>query len=111
MVDKHPIDDNSQDHVISAGALGMYLYKHEMVKAIKEAVRMTRLGGSLLFSFFLEENGINGGSILERVDKSYWIEMQHELDIEKLFFGTTSHQGDRYYFTCKKILPHHAISQ
>ena len=59
MIDKHPIPDNSIDHVISAGALGMYLKKEEMVLAIKEAVRMTKPGGSLCFTHFLEKNGRN----------------------------------------------------
>lgn len=54
MIDKHPLENNSQD-VISAGALGMYLYKNEMITAIKEAVRMTKPGGSLCFTHFLEK--------------------------------------------------------
>ena len=102
MVDKHPLENNSQDHVISAGALGMYLYKNEMITAIKEAVRMTKPGGSLCFTHFLEKNGNNNGSIVERVDKSFWLEMQDELGIENIHFGTLKHQGDRYYFTCTK---------
>lgn len=71
MVDKHPLENNNQDHVISEGALGMYLYKNEMITAIKEAVRMTKPGGSLYFTHFLEKNGNNNGSIVERVDKSF----------------------------------------
>lgn len=102
MVDKHPVKDNSQDHVISAGALGMYLYRNEMVTAIKEAVRMTKPGGSLCFTHFLEKNGDNNGSIIDRVDKSFWIDMQDELGIKNIQFGTLKHQGDRYYFTCTK---------
>ena len=82
MIDKHPIPDNSIDHVISAGALGMYLKKEEMVLAIKEAVRMTKPGGSLCFTHFLEKNGRNKGSIIERVDKSYWISSKDELGID-----------------------------
>jgi ubiquinone/menaquinone biosynthesis C-methylase UbiE len=102
MVDKHPLENNSQDHVISAGALGMYLYKNEMITAIKEAVRMTKPGGSLCFTHFLEKNGDNNGSIIDRVDKSFWIDMQDELGIKNIQFGTLKHQGDRYYFTCTK---------
>ena len=104
MIDKHPIPDNSIDHVISAGALGMYLKKEEMVLAIKEAVRMTKPGGSLCFTHFLEKNGRNKGSIIERVDKSYWISSKDELGIDNIIFGRLKHQGDRYFFTCTKNL-------
>ena len=104
MIDKHPIPDNSIDHVISAGALGMYLKKEEMVLAIKEAVRMTKPGGSLCFTHFLEKNGRNKGSIIDRVDKSYWISSKDELGIDNIIFGRLKHQGDRYFFTCTKNL-------
>ena len=104
MINKHPIEDNSQDHVISAGALGMYLRKHEMIIAIKEAVRMTKPGGSLCFTHFLEHTGQNKGSIIDRVDKSFWISMQDELNIENIIFDNVKYQGDRYYFTCNKKL-------
>jgi ubiquinone/menaquinone biosynthesis C-methylase UbiE len=102
MIDKHPIPDNSMDHVISAGALGMYLTKNEMILAIKEAVRMTKPGGSLCFTHFLEENGSNKGSIIDRVNKSFWISSKDELNIENIVFGELKHQGDRYFFTCNK---------
>lgn len=102
MIDTHPIPDNSIDHVISAGALGMYLKKHEMVLAVKEAVRMVKPGGSLCFTHFLEENGHNRGSIVEKVNKSYWISSKDELNIKNIVFGKLRHQGDRYFFTCNK---------
>ena len=104
MINKQPIKDNTQDHVISSGALGMYLYTNEMIIAIKEAVRMTKPGGSLCFTSFLEKKGNNKGSIIDRVDKSFWISMQDDLNIENIHFGNVKHQGDRYYFTCNKKL-------
>ena len=104
MIDKHPIPDNSIDHVISAGALGMYLKKEEMVLAIKEAVRMTKPGGSLCFTHFLEEKGHNRGSIVDKVNKSYWISSKDELGIDNIVFGKLKYQGDRYFFTCTKNL-------
>lgn len=104
MIDNHPIPDNSIDHVISAGALGMYLKKEEMILAIKEAVRMTKIGGSLCFTHFLEKNGRNNGSIVDRVDMSYWISSKNELGIDNIVFGRLKHQGDRYFFTCTKKL-------
>jgi|LakMenE01Jun11ns_1017448.scaffolds.fasta_scaffold9959475_11 SAM-dependent methyltransferase len=103
MIDKHPIPDNSVDHVISSGALGMYLKKEEMVLAIKEAVRMTKPGGSLCFTHFLEEKGHKRGSIVDKVNKSYWISLKDELGIDNIVFGKLKHQGDRYFFTCIKI--------
>jgi len=80
----------------------MYLYTNEMIIAIKEAVRMTKPGGSLCFTSFLEKKGNNKGSIIDRVDKSFWISMQDHLNIENIHFGNVKHQGDRYYFTCNK---------
>ena len=73
MTERHNIPSNSQDHVISVGALGMYLFKEEMLIAIKEAVRMTKPGGSLCFTHFIENDGKQIGSIIDKVDKSYWM--------------------------------------
>ena len=98
----HPVLTNSQDHVISAGALAMYLYKNEMCIAIKEAVRMTKPGGSLGFTHFLENKGKYRRSIVEKVDKQYWLDNQDELGIENISFFTIKHQHDRYGFVCNK---------
>ena len=84
MIERHPIPSNSQDHVISIGSLAMYLYKDDMNIAIKEAVRMTKPGGSLCFTHFIENKGEFLGSILHRVNKSYWLESQDELGIENI---------------------------
>ena len=102
MTESHPIPSNSQDHVISAGALGMYLYKNDMIKAIKEAVRITKPGGSLCFTHFIEPRGKRVGSIIEKVEESFWVKHQNELNIDNIRFYTLKNQGDRYYFVCNK---------
>ena len=102
MKKKNDIPSNYYDHVISAGALGMYLYKDEMLIAIKEAVRMTKPGGSLCFTHFIEKNGSFKGSIIQRVDKTYWLNKSDYLGIENIKFFTLKHQGDRYGFVCNK---------
>ena len=47
------IQDESQDVVLSLGAFAMYLYKDEMEIALKEALRMAKMGGRLCFTHFL----------------------------------------------------------
>lgn len=104
ITEKYPIPSNTQDHVISAGALGMYLYKREMLVAIREAVRMTKTGGSLCFTYFIEKNGHGKGSIIEPINKSYWLEKGNYLGVENIRFFTLKHQNDRYGFVCNKKL-------
>jgi len=102
MKDRHPFDDNTFDHTISMGALAMYLKKDEMLIAMKEAVRITKPGGSLCFTTFLEEDGIHIGTIVERVNKSFWIEHQDNLGIENIKFFQMKNNWDRYFFVCNK---------
>lgn len=102
MKKKHNIPSNYFDHVISPGAIGMYLYKNEMLIAIKEAVRMTKPGGSLCFTHFIEENGRKKGSIIQRVNKIYWLNKSDYLGIENIKFFTLKHEDDRYGFVCNK---------
>ena len=45
---------NSQDHVISFGALSMYLYEEEMEKALQGAIRIAKPCGHLCFTHFVE---------------------------------------------------------
>ncbi len=80
----------------------MYLYKNEMLKAIKEAVRMTKPGGSLCFTHFIEEKGKYRKSIIDKVNKSFWLKHKDQLGIENIRFFTIKHQGDRYGFVCNK---------
>ena len=80
----------------------MYLYRREMVLAIKEAVRMTKPGGSLCFTHFVEVKGKRVGSIIQKVDKSYWISQSDVLGIEKVQFFNIKYHRDRYGFVCNK---------
>jgi ubiquinone/menaquinone biosynthesis C-methylase UbiE len=98
------VPDNSYDHVVSMGALGMYLTPEDMKTGIKEAVRMTKPGGSLVFTNFIEPTGKNVGSILHKVEKSFWEKelMKPEYQVENLKISTVRHQGDRYQISVRK---------
>ena len=93
MIKKHTIPSNSQDHVISTGALAMYLNKDDMLTAMNEAIRITKPGSSLCFTHFIE---INKKSIQHRVNKSYWLTNSYYLGIENIKFFRLKHHGDRY---------------
>lgn len=98
------IPENSYDHVFSFGAMGMYLSLDEMPFIVKEAVRITKRGGSLLFTHFIEPGGSHVGSIVDRVPKSFWA--AHEK-----MFGVTAttiqkmddRQKDRYAVCMTKV--------
>lgn len=96
------IPDNYYDHVFSFGALAMYLTKNQMKEAIKEAVRMTKPGGSLLFTHFIAPGGKRIGSIEFAVEPSFFEENAKEWGIENIKIYAIKHQGDRYQVTCKK---------
>lgn len=103
MTTKHAnIPDNYYDHVFSYGALAMYLRKSDMSKAIKEAVRMTKPGGSLLFTHFIAPGGKPRVSIIEPVSVSFFYANAKEWGIENIEIHKMKHQGDRYQVTCKK---------
>lgn len=99
------IPDNYYDHCISFGALAMYLREDEMLKAIKQAVRITKPGGSLLFTQFIDPNGKRVGSIITRIDKNFFHQHADELGIESIKIYDMLHQDDRYQvaFTKKQI--------
>ena len=103
MTQRHDnIPDNYYDHVVSFGALAMYLTKDQMKKAIKEAVRITKPGGSLLFSTFIAPDGKTVGSIVSPIERSFFEENAKEWGIENIKIYEMKHQGDRYQVTCKK---------
>lgn len=103
MINKHQeISDNSFDHVFSFGALGMYLKRNDMIKAIQEAVRMTKPGGSLLFTNFIEPDGNNVGSIVDKVEKTFWDTELPKLGLENITIKDMKNQGDRYQILCNK---------
>lgn len=104
MTEKHVnIPDNYYDHVVSFGALGMYLIKSEMKKAVTEAVRITKPGGSLLFTGFIAPGGKTIGSIVSFTDPSFFEKNAEEWGIENIKIYKMKHQGDRYQVTFNKI--------
>jgi ubiquinone/menaquinone biosynthesis C-methylase UbiE len=103
MTQKHnSIPDNYYDHVFSFGALAMYLTKDEMKKAIKEAVRITKPGGSLLFAHFIAPGAKPIGSIICPVEQSFFEENAKEWGIENIKIYKMKNQGDRYGVTFQK---------
>jgi ubiquinone/menaquinone biosynthesis C-methylase UbiE len=103
MTKKHDkIKDNTYDHVFSFGALGMYLKKTDMIKAIREAVRITKPGGSLLFTHFVEPNGERVDSILYKVEISFWQKELPQYGVEDIKIEVMKHQGDRHQIFCRK---------
>lgn len=103
MTQKHNnIPDNYYDHVVSFGALAMYLTKNDMKKAIKEAVRMTKPGGALLFTGFVAPDGKSINSIVAPVERSFFEENAKEWGIENIKIYGMKHQGDRYQVICRK---------
>ena len=98
----HQIADSSYDHVVSFGALAMYLTKGQMLEAIKEATRIVKPGGSLLFTSFIDEKGEHLGSIIERVDPDFLRKNLPKLGLEEIEIHGMLHQGDRYQVSCRK---------
>ena len=105
MTKKHAIADNSQDHVVSFGALGMYLTKKEMLKAFKEALRMTKPGQSMLFTHFIEPGKSVRGSIITPVERKFLLEELSNLGMENIEFHSLKSiksQGKRFVITATK---------
>ena len=98
------IPDNSKDHVISFGAIAMYLYKEQMVIALQEALRICKPGGHLCFTHFVEPSGVLKGSILEPVEKSFWIKLTEKYSLENVIVKQMIHQKDRYFVCFSKPL-------
>ena len=103
MTEKHPLKSNSQDYVVSFGAVGMYLYKNEMLIAIKEMARITKPGGSLCITHFIHPEGKHVGSILDKVDKNFWLEPLKKMNLENIQIHIMHpSQADRYLIVCNK---------
>ena len=96
------IMDNAKDHVISFGALAMYLYKEGMLKALEEAIRIAKPGGHLCFTHFIEPNGKLKGSILEPIEKSFWPLIANQYSLENLIIEQMLYQKDRYFVCFSK---------
>lgn len=72
IADPLPFADNSMDHVVSFGAVGMYLTRDEIARVVKEAVRVVRPGGTVLFTQLVEPRSMHRGSILTPLYRREW---------------------------------------
>ena len=105
-------DANSYDHTISLGALAMYLEVDEMKEAFSEALRITKPGGSLVFSQFVEpglwKDLWSRGSIIAPVPKATVQGMLEDLGAENICIKDyelqTPHTRGRYIVALRKKL-------
>ena len=58
--------------------------------------RITKPGGHLCFTHFVEPSGEFIGSILQPVEKSYWMKMAEKYSLVNLRMKQMIHQFDRY---------------
>lgn len=96
------IANGTYDHTLSLGALAMYLTKEQMLQAAKEALRITKSGGSLVFTSFIAPGGQRVGSIVEPVEKSFLLEELPKYGAENIKIYNMKHQGDRYQVAMRK---------
>lgn len=96
------VQDESQDVVLSFGAFAMYLYREDMEIALKEALRMAKIGGRLCFTHFIEPNGKFLGTILEPLPKSQWWDWARKYSLKDLKIDQMIHQRDRYFVCFSK---------
>jgi ubiquinone/menaquinone biosynthesis C-methylase UbiE len=103
MTIKHEwIKDNTFDHVFSFGALAMYLTQEKMLIAIEEAIRITKPGGSLAFTHFIEPNAQPRRSIVAPIPKAFWFEALPQMGVSNIRIQTMPHEGERYQVLCTK---------
>ncbi len=103
MTQKHEsIPDNTFDCILSFGALAMYLTEEEMIAAIEEALRITKPGGSLLFTHFIEPDAQPRGSIVTPIEKGYWQEELPKIGGKNIQVYPMLYQGDRYQLSFTK---------
>ena len=97
--------DASFDHVVSFGALAMYLELEEMRVALREAGRIARPGASLLFTHFVERAGDPIGTIVSPVDKDDLLAMAEDEGLVECAVHPMVHQGERYMLACRSSTP------
>jgi ubiquinone/menaquinone biosynthesis C-methylase UbiE len=95
------LSDNSFDHVASFGAAGLYLTWQQMQQATKEAARITKPGGTVVFTHLIEPWRPRRGSILHPIPMSRWGPLVREVGGESMIIRY--HWGTpkpwRYYVT------------
>lgn len=105
-VQNRRVPDASYDHVISIGSAGMYLDLVGMQRALQEAVRVLKPGGSMLISHLLEPGAEPLRSIVCPVPKKTWLDRrwQHKLGVTNMRIAKVPGvgQGDRYYISMTK---------
>lgn len=101
-----PFADNSMDHVVSFGAVGMYLTHKEMAHVVREASRVVRPGGTVLFTQFVEPWSLHRGSILAPIPRPRWPSLTrgfgHHLIVRS---HRNTMKGCRYYILFTVPLP------
>ena len=95
---------SSFDHVVSFGALGMYLTHHEMGLALREALRIARPGASLVFTHFIEEDGKPRGTIVQPIAREDLLARAAAAGAVDTRIHPMVHQGDRFILACRKPL-------
>lgn len=100
----HQVPDNSQDIVLSVGAFAMYLYQEDMEIALEEILRITKPGGHICLTTFVEPGQAPRGSILEPIEKSQWLKWANRYSLENMIIQQMNHQvqGDRYFVCFSK---------
>ena len=98
------IASGSFDHVVSFGALAMYLDHKEMANALREAGRIARPGASLCFTHFVAPGGGPLGTIVAPVERAELESMARHAGLANITFHAMRHQGERYAMTCRAQL-------
>lgn len=96
------IGDGTVDHVISIGALAMYLDWDQMQLALVEAARITKPCGSVVFTNFIEPDGEYRGAIKAPIKKKFWKKYLPSIGLELIATDTVPNQHDRYFLSAKK---------
>jgi len=97
-------EQRSFDHVVSFGALAMYLDRDEMAVALHTATRMVRPGGSFCFTHFVEPQGEPKGTIVQPITRVALRRLAAAAGMVDVRLHAMRHQGDRYAMTASAPL-------
>lgn len=59
--------------------------------------RIAKPGANLCFTHFIEPGGNEIGSILEPIEKHFWLQLAKQYSLKNMFIQEMILQGDRYY--------------